>query len=174
MLYTYKIATINVKGIASTTRMGMLGDFLMSQDINITLLREVAHDNFATISYTAFTNEGTEKRGTAILAKEGIKHLPSGWGIAAMFMGVWIMNIYAQSDAEKRLEREMFFNRGIAFLLPTNPSDILLAGDFNCVVSLAECAGQRNVSRALLTLLKGLGLHDVGNAYRQNCIYTLY
>jgi exonuclease III len=179
MHYTRKIATINVNGIASHTRLEMLGGFLRGHDIDIALLQEVTNDNFASIrSYTAFVNEGSEQRGTAILSKEGlplhnIKRLPSERGIAAMFMGIWIINIYAPSGAERRVEREQFFNSDITYLLPSNP-DILLAGDFNCVVSLTDCTGRKNVSTALVTLITGLCLHDVWTMQTSGSAYTHY
>jgi exonuclease III len=82
-----------------------------------------------------------------------------------MFSGVWIINVYAPSGAEKRSEWEQFFNKNITCLLMTATNDIHLAGDFNCVISLSDCTGTPNVSRALQTLLKGLGLHDTCEAH---------
>ena len=114
MPHTYKIATLNINGIATYTKMSMLADFLKRQDIDIALVQEVTHNEFTNIhEYNAIVNEGTDKRGTAILVKTGlqiqdIKRMPSGRGIAAMFQGIWIINIYAPSGAEKRVEREYF------------------------------------------------------------------
>jgi exonuclease III len=111
MLHTYKIATLNINGIATYTKMSMHVDFLKRQDIDIALQREVTHNDFTTIrEYNAIVNEGTDKRGTEILVKTGlkiqnIKRIPSGRGIAAMFQGIWIINIYVPSGAEKRVER---------------------------------------------------------------------
>ena len=62
----------------------MLEEFLSKQEIDVAFLQEVTHPHLNTISrYTAYINEGTEKRGTSILAKEGValnnvKRLPSG------------------------------------------------------------------------------------------------
>jgi len=55
-------------------------------------------------------NKGTEQRGTAILVKEGIQSqqirwLPTGRGIAGIFGGIYIVNIYVPSGAEKKFER---------------------------------------------------------------------
>jgi len=126
MLHTYKIATLNINGIASRTKLSMLGDFLKRKDIDVDLLQEVTHTEFTTIrEYNAIVNEGTDKRGKAILAKTGlhlqnIKRIPMGRGIAAMVQGIWIINIYAPSCAEKGMERECFFNNDVTFLLPTD------------------------------------------------------
>ena len=54
----------------------------------------MAHANLTTFRrYTAHVNEGTNRRGTAILAKDrlalsDIKHLPSGRGIAVYYNGI--------------------------------------------------------------------------------------
>jgi len=51
----------------------MLEGFLQTHDIDIPLLQEVTHENFSAIlSYTECVNEGTERTGMAILAKEGL------------------------------------------------------------------------------------------------------
>jgi hypothetical protein len=62
----------------------MLEEFLWKQEIDLAFLQEVTYPNLNTIQeYTAYMNVGTERRVTAILAKEGITHtnakrLPSG------------------------------------------------------------------------------------------------
>jgi len=100
MLYTYKTAIININGIAPTTKLRMLGDFLQKHDTDIILLQEVTHDNFDIVrGYVAMVIEGTDKRSTALLAKEGlsidnIKRIPSGRGIAARFLDRWIISVY--------------------------------------------------------------------------------
>jgi len=125
----------------------MFTNFLLGQDMDIALLQEVANDDLCNMyGYSAHINEGIEKRGTAILMKKGIsvnniKRLPSGRGIAGLFEEPWIINAYATSGAEKRQERENFFNNELAYLLPTGPREITLAGDFNCVIATADTTG---------------------------------
>jgi len=86
----------------------MLEDFLWRQDIDFALLQEVSHTNSNTIRrYTVHMNTGTDRRGTAILAKDGldlsnIQCLPPGRGMCASFRGILIVNIYTLSGAEKR------------------------------------------------------------------------
>jgi len=58
-------------------------------------------------------NIGTDRRVTAIVAKDGlafsnIQRLPLGRGISASFRGILAVNIYVPSGAEKRQEREAF------------------------------------------------------------------
>jgi len=160
--------------------MQMLNNFLLRQDLGIALLQEVTNNDFSPFcGYAASVNEGIDKRSTAILLKEriflsNIKRLPSGRGIAGLFKDTWIMNIYAQSGAEKRQERETFFTHDLAYLLPTSSRDILIAGDFNCVTSPSDCTGTPNLSKALSSTIAGLALHDVWESHPQHPPYTHY
>ena len=119
MLYTYKIATLNINGITSP-----FNNLLFRQDIYIALLQKVSINDFSSLhGYAALVNERNDKRGTAILLKEGIflsniKRLPSGRGIAGLFKQTWSMNIYAPSGAKKRKERNTFFTHDLVYLLP--------------------------------------------------------
>ena len=73
MPHIHKVATLNINGLASPTRLGMLEEFLRKQEIDLAFLQEVTHTHLNTIEgYTAHMNVGTERRETAILAKEGI------------------------------------------------------------------------------------------------------
>jgi len=73
MNFTYKIATLNINAISSPMKIKLLTNFLLGQDIDIALLQEVANNDLSNIyGYSAHINSGTEKRGTAILMKEGI------------------------------------------------------------------------------------------------------
>jgi exonuclease III len=93
--------------------MSMLADFLQRHDIDVAFL-QVTHNDFThTRGYNSIVNEGTEKRGTAILVKKGlqiqnIKRISSGRGVAASFQGIWVMNIYAPLGEERKVEREHF------------------------------------------------------------------
>jgi exonuclease III len=65
-------------------------------------------------------------------------------GIAVSFEDIKIIKVYAPSGAEKRRERETFYNIQVPIFLPSTPAEILLAGDFNCVLSHAGSTGQGN------------------------------
>jgi hypothetical protein len=115
MLYSYKIATLNINGLATQPRIMMLEDFLHKQQIDILFLQEVTRPVFDYIQgYVAHTNIGTTGRGTAILTRVHIQlmnivRLPTGSGIAAVFQNVTLVKIYAPSGVERRREREQFF-----------------------------------------------------------------
>jgi len=84
-----KIATLNINGFASRTKVEMLEIFLRRQEIDILFLQEVAHSTIGTLrSYKAYSNVGTAGRGTAMVTRNeititNITRLPSGRGIAA-------------------------------------------------------------------------------------------
>jgi exonuclease III len=121
---------------------------------------------------------GTERRGTAILAKweyspQGLKRLPSGRGMAAEILNLSFINLYAHSG-RKRRERERFFNHDILRLFPTTANRIVLAGDFNSVLSPNDCTGTPTISKTLNTLVTGMGLVNIWNTNQQTSAYTHY
>jgi exonuclease III len=110
MPYIYKKATVNINGVSSNTRIKMLEEFMHKQDIDIVLLQAVTSPNINTINrYTAHISQGNEGRGTTILTKDGlpVHHLPSGRGIATEFDRVWVIKVYAPSDAKKNRTRSL-------------------------------------------------------------------
>jgi endonuclease/exonuclease/phosphatase family metal-dependent hydrolase len=88
-----------------------------------------------------------------------------------MFQGIRIINVYATSSAEKRVERECFFNDEVTFLLPTDSTDVIIADHFNCVTSPADCTGRPTTSRTLMTLIKVRGLRDVWETHLHTLEY---
>ena len=105
MADVYKIATLNVNGMASGVGMRMLDEFLHKQEID-NLLLEVIHTEFDMIrGYMAHTNVGIHNRVTAMITRErvtltNIMRLLSGRRMAACYRGVWIVNIYARLLAQ--------------------------------------------------------------------------
>jgi exonuclease III len=107
---TYKIATLNIKGIYSATKTRMLEDFVRINDFDILCLQEVTSPHVTKINnYTAHVNIGLEGRGTAILIKESynlteVKYMQSGRGISGIFQNIKNVNIYAHSDTGRKHE----------------------------------------------------------------------
>jgi exonuclease III len=124
MTHIHTVASLNINGITNKTRTQMLEEFFRAQDIDIVLIQEVTCQHLALSQrYIQYVNIGTEKRGTAILVKDGIlltdiKCLPSGRGITAKYNGISVINIYAPSGAEKKQDREAFYNNDVPYLLP--------------------------------------------------------
>jgi endonuclease/exonuclease/phosphatase family metal-dependent hydrolase len=69
--------------------------------------------------------------------------------------------MYAPSGS-RGSKKGSLYNTDLPYLLPSYHTDIILTGDFNCVLSHADATGQRNYSRALDKLVTGLGLHEIG------------
>jgi exonuclease III len=90
------------------------------------------------------------------------------------FGTLFIINVYAPSGTSKRLEREAFFKNEIPFLLGTASDDILLGGDFNCVLKATDSTGHGSFSRSLATLVQGYALHDAWQAGPDSNAYTHY
>ena len=51
---------------------------------------------------------------------------------------------------------------------------MIIVGDFNCVVSPADCTGKPNMSRALATFVNGMGLRDMWETHNPCPAYTHY
>jgi hypothetical protein len=62
----------------------------------------------------------------------------------------------------------------VPILLPSTPAEILLAGDFNCVLSHADSTGQRNYSKMIEKLVKGFSLYDAYDTPTPRPNYTLF
>ena len=101
--------------------------------------------------------------------------MPTIWeGNGRKYNGTCLVNIYAPSGAKRKQEREWFYNVDVPYSLPGTQTDVILAGDFNCVLSHSEATGQRNYSRALDNLVTVLGLYGVGGTTSTRPIFTHY
>ena len=112
MTHVYRVATLNINGITSVTRLRMLEEFLQKHYIDLALLQEITHPELSTLrNYNVHINQGTESRETAILTQAGLtvtnkKRLPSGRRIGSITSGTWIVNIYAISGPERGLREK--------------------------------------------------------------------
>jgi exonuclease III len=73
-----------------------------------------------------------------------IKRKPSGRGMAVKLNGTWIINTYAPSGTEKKNERENFCNTDLTYTLPTAKAEVILAGDFDCILKNTDSTGAKN------------------------------
>jgi exonuclease III len=78
-----------------------------------------------------------------------ITRLASGRGIAAEYRGIWLVNVYAPSGTAKRQVRERFYNDELPYLLRVSPSNMIIGGDFNCLLNQTDSTGHFNCSKAL-------------------------
>lgn len=129
-----RIATININGLHTATRRTMLTDFIRTQDLDIILLQEVkTPDSIEVPGYSAYSNVGSDMRGTAILVRRGlqvtdIQRVPTGRAVAVTCQGIRIVNIYAPSGTSRRADRERFYNADLSELLSTHAVPMLIGG----------------------------------------------
>ena len=176
----YKIATLNINDMATTTKIALLEDFLQKEEINIILLQEVRRPVFDDIrGFAAYTNIGTTGRGTAILTRDLIQLtntvcLPTGRGMAADFQNVTIVNIYAPSGAERRRDRENLFSNEKPYILRGISPSLLVGGDFNSVLTNLDATGHPNYSRARQEFIRGFDLVDMWETSQERVTYIHY
>jgi hypothetical protein len=80
--------------------------------------------------------------------------------MATELQGVRLVNISGPSGAEKRQEREGFFNIDLPYLMMAIPATMIVGGDFNCVLAKTDCTVHFSQSRALNELVRGFDLVD--------------
>jgi len=129
--------------------------------------------------YNAHLNIEASIRGTAILAKStlhltNITTLPSGRAIAADYKGIRLINVYAPSGTARRVDREQFNNTELPYLFHDGPTDLLIGGDFNCVLHPSDTTGHFRPSWALSEMIHGLELHDAWKEKPARPTYTYY
>jgi len=176
----YKIATLNINGMATLPRIAMLEDFLQKQEIDIMLLQEVTRPVFDDIrGFAAYTNTGTTWWGTATLTRDHIQLtntvcLLTGRGMAADFQNVTIVNIYAPSGAERRRDRGNFFSNELPYLLRGIPPLLLVGGNLDSVLTNRDAIGHSNYSQALQEFIRGFDLVDMSETSQERGTNTHY
>lgn len=163
---TTLMATINICGIISDTKISLLNGFIQQKSLDIVFLQEVSVPHFNFYGYQEIVNMGPDRRGTAILYKDNLPIsnvviLPCGRGISAKFGHVNLVNVYAPSGSQKRQERAMFFGAEVLPLFCHAVDDVILAGDFNCVLREADTTGRPNVCGPLRAIVEGYHLKDL-------------
>lgn len=166
-LQAYRIATLNITSIRSSVKLDSLKDFLYAADVDIALLQEVTDINLEDIyGYNVHSNAGNGNAlGTAILTKEGIivqevEKLTSGRGIACTIHNTRIINVYAPSGSNNRRNRAMFFKYEIVPLFRGCKNNVILAGDFNCVLSPKDQVPNFNTCIELDYIIRELRFTD--------------
>lgn len=161
---SYNIATININNISSPTKIDALRTFLRTMELDIIFLQEVENDQLTLPGYNVICNIDHMRRGTAIALKEyiqfsNVERSLDGRLIALRINNVTLCNAYAHSGTAFRAERERFFNSTISYYLRHNTPNVILAGDFNCVLRQCDATGS-NDSPALKNTTQQLQLCD--------------
>lgn len=164
-LISYNIATININTITNETKINALRTFVRTHALDIVFLQEVENDQLTIPGFNVVCNVDHSRRGTAIALKQHIafSHVEKsldGRLIALRINNVTLCNCYAPSGTNLRPERERFFNHTLAYYLRHNTPNVILAGDFNCVVRACDASGN-NHSPTLQRTIQQLQLVDV-------------
>jgi hypothetical protein len=77
-------------------------------------------------------------------------------------------------QGQKKEDRENVFTVEVPTLIPPNPTEIILAGDFNCIVNSMDSTGNNNCSRALQNLISQLDLQDAWTPTDEQHGYIYY
>ncbi|KAK3909280.1 Transposon TX1 uncharacterized 149 kDa protein [Frankliniella fusca] len=146
---------------------------------DIVLLQEVAVASFGLRGFAEHVNVGPRGRGTAILVKDHLQSslllaLPCGRGIAVKVGNTTYISVYAPAGSRGREERAEYFSRDIAPLLAVAGDDLVLAGDFNCVLRGQDTTGTTWRSPELAALVKDLLLVDAWTAVRHDPGHTFF
>ena len=171
------IATININRITAHAKAGMVADFIRHHDFHIILVQEIMSPEVLNIQgYETHLNTGTAMCGTAIVAKRehlltNILIIQSGRALAAQFLGIWLVNVYAPLGSAQRAARERFFNADLTHLLQDTATHVIFGGDFNCVLHPKDTTGRFHTSSALMEIVRGIALT---NAWTQNPTHPVY
>jgi len=179
-LQVLTLHSININGITSSTKVRMFHHFVQRSDTDIMFLQEVTSAEILQIpGYVAHCNIGTEMRGTAMLVRENITldnivRAPSGRAMAAVFLGILLLNVYAPSGTSRKAEREEFYNLDLPPLLRSDVPHLMCGGDFNCVLQPCDVTCQFNRCKALGEFVTGYSLIDTWTQNALHPTFTFY
>lgn len=133
---------MNLNTIGSHAKIQILRDTLRAADVNIALFQELRTETWPDFyGYAAnVTPAANGDSGAAILVRDGIVvedvvYLQSARGLALTVQGIRLVNIYAPSGTDKRRERAQFYSEAITPLFLGRYENIIVGGDFNCVLA---------------------------------------
>ncbi|KAJ4446450.1 hypothetical protein ANN_13146 [Periplaneta americana] len=124
--------------------------------------------------YNYICNVGDEQRGTTIVYRHGINVVssemhPSGRLTSLLTdMNTLYVNVYLHSGTNRKREREDFFTNQMPFYLRHRFHKIMLAGDFNCVLTAKDQKPEYHPSPALQRMCQDLNLIDLWEVVHGN------
>lgn len=129
--------------------------------------------------YETHLNIGASIRGKVILARRvlhitNITTLQSGRAIAVVYKGIQLINVYAPSGTARRNDRERFFNAELPHLFQADPKQLIIGGDFNCVLHPIGTTGHFQPSTALAKIVREFALQDAWNQNPSRPTYTYH
>lgn len=176
---SYNVGTININNITNQTKIAMLQSFVRSTELDVIFLQEVENSDLDLPGFDIVFNIDERKRGTAIAVKHPLHYENIHRSIDARLIsikvgGVTFINVYAPAGAQNKSTREIFFNTTVAHYLQHSSETIVLGGDFNSVVNVADSTGSSNYSPMLKRLMSASKLIDTWSIRNKNRVEFSY
>jgi len=165
-LMSLKIASININNLQSATKQFSLRDFLQQTNVDLALLQEVGVEVLDLgPQYTVHNNFTANGTGTAIVSKNHVQFSPSifyptGRILSGQLGNINLINLYAPSGSQARVERNSFYAVDVASCITPHNDLLIIAGDFNCVLRPEDQYPGFNTSPTLNELVQGFHLQD--------------
>ena len=192
-MLSVKVISLNINGINDQIKQIKLVSFLQENAIDIAMIQEHNIKNLNKIKYLnqyyhLILNKSILLKGGTLIAIN--KKLPSTIGctylhptsrLTTAYLNLfntklYLVNVYAPSGRSKENEREEFFEQELMQSLVTNTDNILLAGDWNCILSPRDSSSPENssISRNLKGIINNLNFKDIISAKKSKSEYTFY
>lgn len=179
---TIRIITLNINSISCKSKIEFLTHFLIQNMPDIILLQEVVTDEIIINGYDkveSLPNEHNMKLNSFI--KQGLQYSEVESSLDGRLLSIrinnntTIINLYAPSGSQNKTERENFYTNTLAYHIRNLNNNIIIGGDFNCVLDKIDIKGEFNHSHALSTLVKDLHFTDIWRSKHPNLTsYTFY
>jgi exonuclease III len=178
----YRIMSLNINCLINVnSRIGLLEfikrnrpTVLCLQEVNIPQLELV--DMIDPLNYDGFVNFTESERGTAVvwrkdLAVSGFKVVTENRILSVDYEKYTIVNVYGHSGRVKRNERAQLFSHDLlAYLNGLFEREIVLCGDFNCILESMDAAKNpsQKKSRELKAIVSTNSLIDSYRLFHPN------
>ena len=193
LIMPVNIISINVNGLNTEKKQHVLIIFFLKYNADIICIQEHNLSNTNNIAilgeyYHTYINTCYQlKGGTAIFIRKnsGIKivrvELHASSRIIYMKCELNnvlfdVLNVYANYGSNFKNERETLFSEEMLYYLQNNLDNIILAGDFNSIISDKDSTSNASYlkSECLKNICNNLNLYDVHNIYNKGLVQYTY
>ena len=180
----------NINGLNNMNKQIQLANFITYHRLDIVLIQEhnLRSDNLICRELSDICNVYinlaiNQKGGTAIFINKKLDYkvihsmMSADSRIISMNIKVCkqilhLVNVYAPASASNN-ERDLFFQDELLFYLRNNLSNVILGGDWNCVISDRDCESRNiHISKSLLNIIRQLRCRDAWYVKNNTTEYT--
>ena len=185
-----KISSINVNGLNDRNMQLQLVNHIKFKKLDVIYIQEhnlrdksLLSTDLLSICDVYINLAINQKGGTAILISKKMNYelLSSELSADSRIISIRIkyyenvlhlINVYAPASATYS-ERDNFFQEDLLYYLRNNINNVILGGDWNCVLSPRDCQSQNiQVSKALLNVVRSLRCKDAWFIKNNSVEYT--